>query len=483
MNLRIFLAVLALSFLSWFFRDEIAARIDALRSKDQKPSALTAGAETTELRTQLTQLFPPTSQESAKPSPGLIALGEKLFHETRFSRSGQTACASCHIPEKSFTDESIHELKPLAAQRATPTLLNVSTQHWFYVDGRADSLIAQAIQAVESPLELGSTRGRMVQVIYERYRDSWEQIFSGGFPDNLEYWFKALGAARWQARPQPETRELPFEILNFALATMSSAELQQNIFTVAQSQKLSPEQWLQRQIANTDMHTFRTEWNEWQKLDDDLQESLQLVARQFGEAIAAYETSLATGDSAYDRFAARVNQSNSVEQAFDQTFARDEYEGLKHFIQSGCPQCHNGHQFTDQQFHNIGLAQIGPSLDLGRAAGLMRLQTDDFNCLVGVIPHNLQESCQELTYLKPVDNEWVGAFKTPSLRNLRVRAPYMHDGRYATLSDVLQFYNELPDEPAVGHREEVLKPIRLSPTELRQLEKFLLSLNAETATK
>ena len=66
------------------------------------------------------------------------------------------------------------------------------------------------------------------------------------------------------------------------------------------------------------------------------------------------------------------------------------------------------------------------------------------------------------------------AFKVPSLRNVAERAPYMHAGQFATLAEVLEHYNRAPSAPS-GRTE--LKPLRLNPAELRQLEAFLRTLS------
>jgi cytochrome c peroxidase len=75
--------------------------------------------------------------------------------------------------------------------------------------------------------------------------------------------------------------------------------------------------------------------------------------------------------------------------------------------------------------------------------------------------------------------ESIGEFRTPSLRDVARSAPYMHDGRFARLRDVVIFYSMLPDLPAVGHREETLKRLRLSGAEVADLVAFLESLTGE----
>ena len=69
-----------------------------------------------------------------------------------------------------------------------------------------------------------------------------------------------------------------------------------------------------------------------------------------------------------------------------------------------------------------------------------------------------------------------GAFKTPSLRNVALSPPYMHDGRFATLHAVVEFYNEMPPEVAVGDREFFLVPLGLAESEIDDLVAFLHTL-------
>ena len=72
--------------------------------------------------------------------------------------------------------------------------------------------------------------------------------------------------------------------------------------------------------------------------------------------------------------------------------------------------------------------------------------------------------------------ELLGAFKTPSLRNLLNTQPFMHKGQLQTIADVLQHYNEAPDA-MIGHNEA--KPLGLSRRELGQLEAFLFALQPD----
>ncbi len=77
----------------------------------------------------------------------LAGLGRKLFFDARLSKGGQISCASCHQPEKSFTDGLQFGHGIGITKRNTPSVVNSFAMFWFFWDGRADSLAAQALQA------------------------------------------------------------------------------------------------------------------------------------------------------------------------------------------------------------------------------------------------------------------------------------------------------------------------------------------------
>jgi cytochrome c peroxidase len=70
-------------------------------------------------------------------------------------------------------------------------------------------------------------------------------------------------------------------------------------------------------------------------------------------------------------------------------------------------------------------------------------------------------------------------FKTPSLRDVAKTAPYMHDGRFATLGEVIDHYSDLNTDPPLGHREETLVALDLSNREKDDLEAFLQTLTGQ----
>jgi cytochrome c peroxidase len=159
-----------------------------------------------------------------------------------------------------------------------------------------------------------------------------------------------------------------------------------------------------------------------------------------GRALASFVRTIVSGNSAYDRFVAGTVSS------MDPPARR----GMLLFTgKGGCSVCHTGPLFTDEQFHNTGVAWLtGSPSDAGRAA----------------VTGN--------------DNER-GAFKTPTLRNVVQTAPYMHDGSFATLSEVIDFYDR-GGHPNRG-LDPRLRPLHLTEGEKGDLMSFLAALTGEVS--
>ncbi|RFC62552.1 tryptophan tryptophylquinone biosynthesis enzyme MauG [Fulvimarina endophytica] len=151
-------------------------------------------------------------------------------------------------------------------------------------------------------------------------------------------------------------------------------------------------------------------------------------------AIATYERTIVSGWSPFDRWVEgdEAAVSDSAKRGFD-LFAG----------KARCSQCHSGWNFTDNEFHDIGLH----SGDIGRAA------------------------------LEPDNPKALYAFKTPGLRNTGYRAPYMHDGSLADLEAVIIHYeNGFGDRPSLSPK---LVPLRLTAEERADLIAFMHTLTAE----
>lgn len=155
----------------------------------------------------------------------------------------------------------------------------------------------------------------------------------------------------------------------------------------------------------------------------------------------------------------------------------DELAGLRLFIgRASCVNCHNGPRFTDDHFHNTGVppSKTGLPFDSGRAVGVRRALAGEFAC-TSRYSDAKADDCAELQFAVTEGEELVRAYKTPSLRGVADRAPYMHAGQFATLADVVAHYDRAPRAPA-GRSE--LKPLRLTVAERREVEAFLHTLSA-----
>lgn len=163
------------------------------------------------------------------------------------------------------------------------------------------------------------------------------------------------------------------------------------------------------------------------------------------KAIAQYIRTLNSADTKYDKYVLNNNTLTSAEQ-----------QGMKVF-DTKCASCHDrsGHLFTDNSFHNNGLDNSFLNEDFERAAqGRFRIT---------------------------FKNEDLGKFKTPTLRNLAYTAPFMHDGRFKTLEDVLNHYaSGIKQSPSLDGQ---LRNFTLSKDEKQQLLVFLNTLNDENFVK
>jgi len=168
-------------------------------------------------------------------------------------------------------------------------------------------------------------------------------------------------------------------------------------------------------------------------------------AENLGKALAAFEKKLETSNSAWDKYA--KGDKKAVNAAV--------LRGRKIFNTKGkCFDCHSGIDFTNDEFRNIGLFNGNELNDKGRA---------DFT----------------------KKNEDVGKFKVPGLRNVGVTAPYMHNGMFKTIKEVLNYYNN-PTSMVSGsiNTDSLLaQPLNLKPSELEDLEAFLNALTDEQFVK
>jgi cytochrome c peroxidase len=159
------------------------------------------------------------------------------------------------------------------------------------------------------------------------------------------------------------------------------------------------------------------------------------------KAIAAYERTIISGDTPWDRY--RAGDKNAISESA--------FRGWNIFQTIKCNNCHDGVLFTDQQYHNIGIGMDQATPDGGRANATK----------------------------KPEDT---GAFKTPTLRDVAKSAPYFHDGSAKTLEEAVDIMLA-GGKPNQYLDKKNLNPQRVLPEQREDLLNFLRSLTVDCTLK
>ncbi len=215
----------------------------------------------------------------------------------------------------------------------------------------------------------------------------------------------------------------------------------------------------------------------WDALSASQQQAINDAFVNVCKSLEAYERQLSPGTSDFDRWVASFDQAEATSVMSDAAI-----RGFQLFVgQAGCRQCHFGPLVSDLEFHDLGLPAPngGPSNDPGRGAGYSQLQASPFRA-DGPWSDAPQSSQARRAANARIGPEHWGAFRTPSLRNVASTGPYMHDGRFETIGDVLAFYNTLETQARRHHHaEDVLQPLDFSPEQLADLEAFLSALSGD----
>ena len=163
-----------------------------------------------------------------------------------------------------------------------------------------------------------------------------------------------------------------------------------------------------------------------------------ITIENVGKAIASFQRTVLSGNSPGDRFD-QGQEAGAISESAQKglTLFRDK---------ARCTKCHSGFNFTDEKFHNLGIGWDDNKVDLGR-------------------------------YMVTGIAEELGAFKTPTLREIARSAPYMHDGRFKTLEEVVNFYNK--GGVKNPHQDPLVLPLELTDQEKSDLVAFLHTLNGE----
>lgn len=324
-----------------------------------------------------------------------VILGDRLYHDVRFSSTGKVSCATCHDSKKGFTDNLrvSKGINRLTGTRNSPTVLNAAFNTSQFWDGRSPSLEDQAQHPIINPVEMGLKNHNPVMKIVREEKKYQEQ-------------FKAAFG-------------------------------------------LEPK---------------------------DIQLNHVLMA------IATFERTQIDGNSRFDRW--HYGGEEKI-------LTASEKNGFNVFIGNGrCVSCHTVEHtsalFTDNKFHNIGVGINKLSIADQTAIAQEFLKSDYSNEAVDVkvLTDAKTSEVGRLAVSKKLYD--MGNFKTPTLRNINLTAPYMHDGSLKTLEDVVEHYNR---GGASSDKERIndfisggIRPLNLTATEKRDLVAFLKTLTSARHT-
>jgi cytochrome c peroxidase len=305
-------------------------------------------------------------------NPATVAkwkLGKQLFFDTLLSSDGTVSCASCHDPRRGFTDQApvstgIHKLR---GGMSAPTVYNAAFSPLQFWDGRATSLEDQAQGPVQNPLEM----------------------FDGvGHP-----WDKAV--QRLRARPS--------YVKQFR-AVFGTEPTRDGVAKAIAT--------YERTVLSGNSIHDRADLAMRERIEEEGTGKFELQAQDYEKAI---QDAFAKGD-VMALAALRLDPARDQKKA-GEVAKRIDRGRVLFFNKARCNACHVGDNFTDQQFHNLGVGVKGGKLPAGALGRFGSLPTG----------HK--------------DPDLTGAFKTPTLRHLVGTAPYMHDGSEDTLEKVVEFYN------------------------------------------
>jgi cytochrome c peroxidase len=195
--------------------------------------------------------------------------------------------------------------------------------------------------------------------------------------------------------------------------------------------------------------------------------------RDLTRAIASYERTLVTFDSPFDRFMA--GEQNAIDES-----AKRGWELFN--TRARCNKCHALNDqtrdptfFIDQDFHNIGVGTIRHDVVQLAVKAQQLVNSKDTTAIDSAA---IQTEMSALgRYLVTKKNADIASFKTPSLRNVLITAPYFHDGSQATLWDVLDHYNK-GDGLQNPFLDEDIQPLALSERDIDDLVAFMAALTS-----
>lgn len=473
----------------------------------------------------LSGLGPPPADRSNKyvASEAAAALGQKFYFDARFSgpatgldtirrvASGRApkgqpvgvSCATCHDPARAGADFTS---VPNTVSRGAGVYdvngqqtVNAAHYRFSYWNARNDSLWAQVIAVNESFVSMNSTRLRNAWVIQDLYRAEYDAAFGDAHPMPLSGTSADVAGLVETTGP----RAGQCKLVDGACPTDAGCREVEGL--------VGPTCWPRFPLEGKPgalpgcQAPLSTEpaGDAFDCMADEDKVAVNRVFANFAKAIAAYETRLVSTGSHFDDFVAAGPTSTFISES-----AR---RGARLFVgKASCIDCHSGPLLSDDGFHDIGVPQAGdgvPTLDdcpkggvcdctakdptdpastsprnclpWGVWDGLGKLQTNPWTRASAYSDLPKTERDEWAAFLKalPRDEDLKGAWRTPSLRDIARTAPYMHDGFYRTLEDVVWHYAEGGTGAGVGKPAVQIKPLALTAVDRADLVAFLRTLD------
>lgn len=439
------------------------------------------------------------------PATDVDALGRPAV-QARAARGQATGvrCATCHDLARAGADVSSVPNNVSAGAGWTdvnaPAIVGSAFQHLFFLNGRADSAWALAVAVAESPTTMNGNRLQTAWAIADGYRATYDAIFGpAGYPlpmtatgsrssaDVMAHLDPATGQCQSVGGGCPSgCRQITSDC--GAVACVPQFPLQGKPGTQAGCQ-----------AGCGSAEPFDDAFDCMNKADQD---AVTRVLVNWAKALDAYQAQLVPGPAPFDRFVAEGPASDAISPAAKR--------GARLFVGKGvCVDCHGGPLLSDGDFHDIGVPQSGPLVPTVGECGQGNAACD---CVSGVkcLPWGAWDGLGKLAASKfsrasawsdsaddtdPLrtaalgrartaspDDPLKGAWRTPSLRNVSVTGPYMHDGIYGNLAEVVGHYSDGVATDGVGVPAVQLKPLLLSADEQSELVAFLETLTSEAST-
>jgi cytochrome c peroxidase len=489
----------------------------------------------------------PDTSDKYIGDPAVIALGKQFYFDTNFSGNetyedmllrpmttpGRAAmgapikvsCNSCHQVDAGGADHTMDPPGNVVSFGAGAydvngqQTLNAAYSSVIYWNGRNDSLWSQIVAVVESHVSVNGSRLRVAWRIADAYKDAYNAAFPD-YPLPAELDSVALQKARLNpdgtcildngtcpASCQTQNGPcLPRVPLEGRPGYVKSGDLETCTWDSGSNDPV--------------LQPYGDAYDCMQLAD---QQAVTRIYVNFAKAIEAYEYTLISKDSPFDTWADGGFKTGALGAAAERGARL--FEG-----KAACNQCHTGPRFTDDDFHNIGVPQLGtyvprttdcPAGDMwcdcvsddrfvpqgclakGARDGLRKLQankfrrdsvwSDDADCASHYTAHvDMNYATDHPTecdgrikyYAMPLTDALVGAWKTPSLRDVALSGPYMHNGMYTDLTQVMVHYNKggLIDPmggEVNGTISDKIKELNLTDQEMSDLVAFLMTLTGQ----